>query len=89
MNDGWNMNKDHALLFSINSDSFLFVLQSGSNVKYVPATQIIYDPNEKRLTMYITMERAGCYHAKVSYGDVKLKNGDFDIIVLSRKYFDS
>ncbi|XP_041353724.1 apoptosis-resistant E3 ubiquitin protein ligase 1-like isoform X2 [Gigantopelta aegis] len=67
----------------LNNYFKISIRESGSNIKYVPATQIIYDPNEKRLTMYITMERAGCYHAKVSYGDVKLKNGDFDIVVLS------
>ncbi|XP_071079014.1 apoptosis-resistant E3 ubiquitin protein ligase 1-like [Haliotis cracherodii] len=59
------------------------VREAGSHVKYVPATQIIYDPNEKRLTMHITMEKAGCYQATVSYGDVKLKNGEFNILVLN------
>ncbi len=64
----------------------LFSLQAGSHVKYVPATQIIYNPIEKRLTMHITMEKAGCYQATVSYGDVKLKNGDFNILVLNCEY---
>ncbi|WAR20444.1 AREL1-like protein [Mya arenaria] len=31
----------------------------------------------------IKMERVGCYQASVSYGDVSLKNGDFNILVLS------
>ena len=39
--------------------------------------------------MFIKMEKEGCYQATVSYGDVKLKNGEFSIIVLSSKcYFD-
>ena len=33
--------------------------------------------------MFIKMEKEGCYQATVSYGDVKLKNGEFNIIVLS------
>lgn len=64
--------------------SFLF--QSGSNNKYVPATQIFYDPTHKQLTMHIRMERVGCYQAVVSYGDSKLKNGEFNILVISGKW---
>ena len=29
------------------------------------------------------MEQVGCYQATVSYGDINLKNGDFNILVLS------
>ena len=36
--------------------------------------------------MHIKMEKIGCYQATVSYGDVSLKNGDFNILVLSRKF---
>ena len=60
-------------------------LQAGTGVRYTPATQIIYSVQEKRLTMFIKMEKEGCYQATVSYGDVKLKNGEFNIIVLSSK----
>ncbi|KAL5008817.1 hypothetical protein ScPMuIL_014398 [Solemya velum] len=59
------------------------VRESGSNNKYVPATQIFYDPTHKQLTMHIRMERVGCYQAVVSYGDSKLKNGEFNILVIS------
>ena len=33
--------------------------------------------------MYIKIDKEGCYQAVVSYGDVKLKNGEFDILVLN------
>ncbi|XP_070180625.1 apoptosis-resistant E3 ubiquitin protein ligase 1-like [Littorina saxatilis] len=59
------------------------VEEAGTGVRYTPATQIIYSVQEKRLTMFIKMEKEGCYQATVSYGDVKLKNGEFSIIVLS------
>ena len=32
------------------------------------------------------MEKEGCFQATVSYGDINLKNGDFNILVLSCKY---
>ncbi|XP_064603718.1 apoptosis-resistant E3 ubiquitin protein ligase 1-like [Liolophura sinensis] len=59
------------------------VREAGSNQKYVPTTQIICDPQSKRLTMHIRMHREGCFQAVVTYGDVKLCNGDFNILVLS------
>ncbi|ESO94312.1 hypothetical protein LOTGIDRAFT_215855 [Lottia gigantea] len=59
------------------------VREAGTNIRYIPTTQIIYDPTGKRLTMHIKMDRQGCYQATVSYGDTKLKNGDFNILVLS------
>ena len=31
------------------------------------------------------MEMEGCYQAAVSYGDIKLRNGDFNILVISGK----
>jgi hypothetical protein len=33
----------------------------------------------------IKMEMEGCYQAAVSYGDIKLRNGDFNILVISGK----
>ena len=33
--------------------------------------------------MYIKIDKEGCYQAVVSYGDIKLKNGEFDILVLN------
>jgi hypothetical protein len=36
--------------------------------------------------MFIKMETVGCFQATVSYGDVKLKNGEFSIIVLASKF---
>lgn len=36
--------------------------------------------------MQIKMEKIGCFQASVSYGDINLKNGDFNILVLSSKY---
>ena len=60
--------------------------QAGTNSKYVPGTQIFYNSIQKQLTMHIKMEKIGCYQATVSYGDVSLKNGDFNILVLSRKF---
>ncbi|XP_076442500.1 apoptosis-resistant E3 ubiquitin protein ligase 1-like isoform X1 [Babylonia areolata] len=59
------------------------VQEAGTGARYTPATQIVYNVQEKRLTMFIKMEKEGCYQATVSYGDVKLKNGEFNIIVLS------
>lgn len=63
---------------------FLY-LQTGSNARHVPATQIFYDPASRRLTMHIRMEKEGSFQATVTYGDVKLKNGEFNILVLSCK----
>ena len=62
-----------------------YLLQAGTNQKYVPGTQIFYNSIQKQLTMHIKMERVGCFQATVSYGDISLKNGDFNILVLSRK----
>lgn len=59
------------------------VEEAGTGTRYIPTTQILYSVQEKRLTMFIGMEKEGCYQATVSYGDVKLKNGEFNIIVLS------
>ncbi|KAK7493478.1 hypothetical protein BaRGS_00015378 [Batillaria attramentaria] len=63
----------------------LKVEESGTGVRYTPTTQILYSVQEKRLMMFIKMEKEGCYQATVSYGDIKLKNGEFNIIVLSSK----
>ncbi|CAE1153964.1 AREL1 [Acanthosepion pharaonis] len=59
------------------------VRETGSNARHVPATQIFYDPASRRLTMHIRMEKEGSFQATVTYGDVKLKNGEFNILVLS------
>ncbi|XP_052269096.1 apoptosis-resistant E3 ubiquitin protein ligase 1-like isoform X1 [Dreissena polymorpha] len=59
------------------------VAECGTNEKYFPPTQIFYNSRQKQLTMQIKMERVGCYQASVSYGDINLKNGDFNILVLS------
>lgn len=59
------------------------VEEAGTNIRYTPTTQIIYNVQEKKLTMYIQMEKEGCFQATVSYGDVRLKNGDFSILVLN------
>ncbi|KAJ8308581.1 hypothetical protein KUTeg_013455 [Tegillarca granosa] len=59
------------------------VVQTENSIKYVPATQMIYNPEQKQLTMHIRMEKEGCYQATVSYGDVKLRNGDFNLLVIS------
>ncbi|KAK6183620.1 hypothetical protein SNE40_011062 [Patella caerulea] len=59
------------------------VTEAGTHTRYIPTTQIYYDPVGKRLTMHIKMDRPGCFQAQVSYGDIKLKNGDFNILVLS------
>ncbi|KAL3873875.1 hypothetical protein ACJMK2_036958 [Sinanodonta woodiana] len=59
------------------------VTESGTDGKYVPATQIFYNSAQKQLAMHIKMEKEGCFQATVSYGDIKLKNGDFNILVLS------
>ena len=44
---------------------------------------MIYNPDKKHLTMHIKMEQEGHYQATVSYGDSKLKNGDFSILVIN------
>ena len=59
------------------------LFQCGSNEKHFPPIQIFYNPNLKQLMMRIKMEQVGCYQATVSYGDINLKNGDFNILVLS------
>jgi len=60
--------------------------QCGTQEKHFPPTQIFYNSRHKQLSMQIKMERVGCYQATVSYGDVNLRNGDFNILVLSCKY---
>ncbi|XP_033735725.1 apoptosis-resistant E3 ubiquitin protein ligase 1-like [Pecten maximus] len=59
------------------------VIETESKIKYVPATQLVNMPDKKQLNMRITMAREGCYQASVSYGDMKLRNGDFNILVIS------
>lgn len=59
------------------------VTECGTNLRHVPATQIFYNARQKQLSMHIKMEKIGCYQASVSYGDVSLKNGDFNILVLN------
>ncbi|XP_052769261.1 apoptosis-resistant E3 ubiquitin protein ligase 1-like isoform X1 [Mya arenaria] len=59
------------------------VTECGSKEKHFPPIQIFYNSRQKQLLMQIKMERVGCYQASVSYGDVSLKNGDFNILVLS------
>lgn len=44
---------------------------------------MIYNPDKKHLTMHIKMEQEGHYQATVSYGDAKLKNGEFSILVIN------
>jgi len=66
--------------------NYWFPLQMESNAKYVPATQLINMPDKKQLNMHITMAREGCYQASVSYGDIKLRNGDFNILVINSTY---
>ncbi|KAK3093591.1 hypothetical protein FSP39_017830 [Pinctada imbricata] len=61
------------------------VVETETNVRYVPTTQLIYNPDRKQLTMHINMEKEGCYQATVSYGDIKLRNGDFTILVISKE----
>lgn len=64
----------------------LYLMQAGTNTRYTPTTQIIYSVQDKKLTMFIKMEKEGCYQATVSYGDIRLKNGEFNILVLNSKY---
>ncbi|CAG5115250.1 unnamed protein product, partial [Candidula unifasciata] len=59
------------------------VKEAGSNERYTPTTQIIYNTQDKKLVMYIKIDKEGCYQAIVSYGDIKLRNGEFDILVLN------
>ncbi|OWF42185.1 apoptosis-resistant E3 ubiquitin protein ligase 1-like [Mizuhopecten yessoensis] len=61
------------------------VTETESQTKYVPATQLVNMPEKKQLNMRITMAREGCYQASVSYGDMKLRNGDFNILVISNE----
>lgn len=61
------------------------VIETESQTKYVPATQLVNMPDKKQLNMRITMAREGCYQASVSYGDMKLRNGDFNILVISNE----
>ncbi|GFR60823.1 ubiquitin protein ligase protein [Elysia marginata] len=68
---------DHKVFFKIK------VKEAGTNERYSPTTQIIYNTHDKKLVMYIKIDKEGCYQAVVSYGDVKLKNGEFDILVLN------
>ncbi|XP_035826963.1 apoptosis-resistant E3 ubiquitin protein ligase 1 isoform X2 [Aplysia californica] len=68
---------DHKAFFKIK------VTEAGTGERYSPTTQIVYNTLEKKLVMHIKMDKEGCYQATVSYGDVKLKNGEFDILVLS------
>ncbi|XP_059144171.1 apoptosis-resistant E3 ubiquitin protein ligase 1-like [Physella acuta] len=67
---------DHKAFFKIK------VTAAGTKERYNPTTQIIYNTQDKKLVMYIKIDQKGCYQAVVSYGDVKLKNGEFDILVL-------
>ncbi|CAL1527790.1 unnamed protein product, partial [Lymnaea stagnalis] len=67
---------DHKAFFKIK------VTAAGTKERYTPTTQIIYNTQDKKLVMYIKIDQKGCYQAVVSYGDVKLKNGEFDILVL-------
>ena len=73
------LNNNHSLT------KFLFYFQTESNARYIPTTQIIHNADSKQLTMHIKMEMEGCYQAAVSYGDIKLRNGDFNILVISGK----
>ncbi|XP_053395047.1 apoptosis-resistant E3 ubiquitin protein ligase 1-like [Mercenaria mercenaria] len=59
------------------------VTECGTRIKHVPTTQIFYNARQKQLSMQIKMEKVGCFQASVSYGDINLKNGDFNILVLS------
>ncbi|GAB1610051.1 apoptosis-resistant E3 ubiquitin protein ligase 1-like [Argonauta hians] len=59
------------------------VRETCSNTRHIAATQIFYDTSWQRLTMHICMEEAGSFQAVVTYGDVKLKNGEFNILVLN------
>ncbi|XP_061172830.1 apoptosis-resistant E3 ubiquitin protein ligase 1-like [Saccostrea echinata] len=59
------------------------VIETESSRRYFPATQMIYNPDKKHLTMHIKMEQEGHYQATVSYGDAKLKNGEFSILVIN------
>ncbi|KAK3702762.1 hypothetical protein RRG08_042746 [Elysia crispata] len=68
---------DHKVFFKIK------VKEAGTNERYSPTTQIIYNTHDKKLVMYIKIDKEGCYQAVVSYGDIKLKNGEFDILVLN------
>ena len=71
----------------LNISIFVCFLQTGSNTRHIPATQIFYDPASRRLTMHIRMEKEGSFQATVTYGDVKLKNGEFNILVLSCEFY--
>ncbi|CAI9739768.1 apoptosis-resistant E3 ubiquitin protein ligase 1-like [Octopus vulgaris] len=68
---------DHQNYFKIR------VRETGTNCRHNPVTQIFYDTTSKRLTMHICMEKGGSFQAVVTYGDVKLKNGEFNILVLN------
>ncbi|XP_060068994.1 apoptosis-resistant E3 ubiquitin protein ligase 1-like [Ylistrum balloti] len=59
------------------------VIETESQTKYMPVTQLVNMPDKKQLNMRITMCREGCYQASVSYGDMKLRNGDFNILVIN------
>lgn len=66
-----------------NSYFKIKVIETENSTRYFPATQMIYNPDKKHLTMHIKMEQEGHYQATVSYGDAKLKNGEFSILVIN------
>ncbi|XP_071161964.1 apoptosis-resistant E3 ubiquitin protein ligase 1-like isoform X1 [Mytilus edulis] len=76
---------DNPAMFKTDTKNYFKfkVYESETNERYVPTTQIIHNADSKQLTMHIKMENEGCYQAAVSYGDVKLRNGDFNILVIS------
>ena len=60
-------------------------MQSGSEEKIFPKVQVIYEKTTQRFSLSLKMEKEGCYRAVAFYNGVKLKNGEFNILVLSGK----
>ncbi|CAG5129162.1 unnamed protein product, partial [Candidula unifasciata] len=66
-----------------NKDFFkIKVQEAGTSDWHCPTNQIIYNRQERRLLMYLQMDRKGCYRALVTYGNKTLRNGEFQILVL-------
>ena len=54
-----------------------------SSEPFVPHLHIVYEKATKRLTLHLRLDKEGCFNAVATYGGVKLKNGEFTVLVLN------
>ena len=66
--------------------SYRYLVQTSSQYSWMPKLTVAHDRSSGRVLLNLRLDREGCYHALATFGGVKLKNGEFTLLVLTGGY---